>query len=157
LPGRVVAAGRSARRLERLRALGADATVSLAEVDNVTAEIREAAGGAVDVIIDLLWGDSAVAALGAAAPMARHVQLGHIAGATITLPAPTVRSAPVAIMGYANFHVPIDERRRAYLRITDLAARGDLMIDLERFALEDVETAWERQRRGSGTKLVVVL
>jgi NADPH:quinone reductase-like Zn-dependent oxidoreductase len=89
----VVAAGRSGQRLERLRELGADATVSLAEVDNVTAVNREAAGGTVDVIIDMVWGDPAVAALGAAAPMARHVQLGHSAGPTITLSAPTVRSA----------------------------------------------------------------
>jgi len=154
--GRVVAAGRSGPRLERVRELGADEIVDMTEAADLTAAFREAAGGGVDVVIDMLWGDAAVAALGAAAYMARHVQVGHIAGPTITLPAPVVRSAPLAVMGYANFHVPIETRRRTYLRITELAARGELTIDLDRVALDDVATAWERQQRGPGAKLVVV-
>ena len=75
--GRVVAAARSAGGLERATALGADATVRLGEDGDLTAAFTEAAGGGIDVVIDPLWGEPAVAALAALNRFGRHVQLGH--------------------------------------------------------------------------------
>ena len=46
-------------------------------------------------------------------------------------------------------------RRAAYLRLTELAARGGLTVDLEVLPLADIGPAWDRQRRGNGTKLVM--
>ncbi|MFG1699724.1 zinc-binding alcohol dehydrogenase family protein [Nonomuraea sp. NPDC049309] len=157
--GRVVAA---ARPSERLRRLDADAVVELDGEDgtdgpgrDLAAAMREAAGGGADVVIDPLWGPPALAAMGAARHGARHIQLGQQAAMRIDLPAPLVRSAALDIRGFAIFHAPIEVRRDAYLRMTRLAASGGLKLDLEVIPLADITGAWERQRCGPGTKLVV--
>ena len=82
----IVAAGRRPDRLELAREFGATATVRLGSED-LAEELRAAAGGeGFTVIIDPLWGEPIVAALEAAAPGARVVQLGQSAGATAEVP-----------------------------------------------------------------------
>jgi NADPH:quinone reductase-like Zn-dependent oxidoreductase len=154
--GRVVAAARPSERLAALLERGADATVEL-DGDDLTAAIKNAAGGDVDVTIDTLWGEPAVAAIGAAARWARHVQVGQIAGLELPLPAPAVRSVSLDLCGFSVAHPPVDVRREGYLRLSTHAARGELVVDVERFPLEQVGTAWERQRQATGgAKLVLV-
>jgi NADPH2:quinone reductase len=148
--GRVIAADLPQARLGRL---GADAVVELD--DDPAAALRDAAGEGVDVIVDPLWGPPAVAAMSVARRGARHVQLGHMASETLELPAPLVRSAELDIMGFAIFHAPADVRRDAYLRLTELAAQGRLNVDVDVIPLDDVATAWERQRQGANAKLVI--
>ena len=138
--GRVIAA---ARDVERLAGLGADAVVGL--------DAPEPA----DVIIDPLWGEPALAAMRAARPRARHVQVGHMASATLELPAPLVRSGALDIMGFAGFQPPPEVRRAAYLRLTELAGQGAITLAVDVFALADVAQAWERQREGPQVKLVI--
>jgi NADPH:quinone reductase-like Zn-dependent oxidoreductase len=53
---RVVGAGRSAERLQRVRELGADEVVELAD-DDLTDAFEQAAGGQLDIVIDSLWGE----------------------------------------------------------------------------------------------------
>ena len=107
--GRVVAAARGGEQLERLRERGADAVVALDGDGDLTEQIREAADGGVDVTIDSLWGEPAVAAMGAAARFCRHVQVGHLAG-----PAPRPRRT----------RHPLEVARRARLHAPARAARG---------------------------------
>lgn len=157
--GRVVGADRNADRLASVTGLGCDDTVVLAgESDgaDLPAALLEATQGGADVIIDPLWGAPALAAMKAAAPGCRHVQLGQLAGIELTLPAPVVRSAALEILGMAVFQAPMDVRRAAYLEMTGHAAAGRLTADLERVALEDVAAAWERQKAGPGKKLVLI-
>jgi NADPH2:quinone reductase len=155
--GRVVAAALADERLERLLERGADAVVALDEHDDPAPALRDAAGGAVDVTIDVLWGEPALAAMRAAAVGARHVQIGQMASTDITLPAPLLRSAMLDVRGFSVALPPPNLRRRAYHELTEHAARGALHVDLERVPIEDVGAAWERQRRGTGqAKLVVV-
>jgi len=52
--------------------------------------------------------------------------------------------------------VPLPVRRAAYRQLTELAARGEIEIDLERVPLEVVDQAWERQQEGPDAKLVIV-
>jgi NADPH2:quinone reductase len=153
--GRVVAAARSGERLERTLARGADAVVELDAEPDLAAALRGATGGA-DVIIDPLWGEPALAAMNAAAHGARHVQLGQMASLALELPAPLVRGKALNVLGFAFFHAPIEVRRDAYARLMDLAAAGELQVDVERVPLSEVHAAWERQREGPDTKLVVV-
>jgi NADPH:quinone reductase-like Zn-dependent oxidoreductase len=150
--GRVIAA---ALPDERLTKLGADAIVEFEDEDELTAGLKEAAPDGVDVIIDPLWGPPAVAAMGAGRRGARHVQIGHMVSPTLTLPAPLVRSVAIDIMGFVIFYVPLEVRRAAYLRLTELAARGGLSVDLEVLPIAEIDAAWQRQQRGEGTKLVI--
>ena len=79
--GRVVAAGRNREALDRAVELGADATVVLGEAGDLVEAFKEAAGGGgIDVTVDPLWGEPAVAAIKAANRFARHVALGQSAG-----------------------------------------------------------------------------
>src|SRR5271163_4390222 len=63
--GRVVAAARSQEGLDRCMQLGADASVRLGAPEDLAAAFGEAAGGRIDVVIDPLWGEPLLAALGA--------------------------------------------------------------------------------------------
>lgn len=155
--GRVVAAGRSAERLERAAELGADATVQIGAVDDLAAAFEAATEGRLDVVVDPLWGEPAAAAVAAASPNARVVQLGQSAGATATLPSATIRSRMLAILGHTNFGVPPAERAAAYQRLAEHAAAGRIEVDVERVPLERAPEAWERLRSGAPhQKLVIV-
>jgi NADPH:quinone reductase-like Zn-dependent oxidoreductase len=155
--GRVVAAARASDRLMRLRDRGADAVVALDGDGDLTESIREAAGGGVNVIVDSLWGDPAVAAMKAAARFCRHVQVGNLAGLDLGLAAPAIRSVSLDVRGFMGLHPPRELRREAYRRLGEHVAHGDIVIELERIPLADVATAWERQRRAdAGAKLVLI-
>jgi NADPH:quinone reductase-like Zn-dependent oxidoreductase len=155
--GRVVAAARGGERLEALRERGADATVALDGEGDLTEQLRDAAGGGVDVTIDNLWGEPAVAAMGAASRFGRHVQVGHLAEPQLALVAPAIRSASLDVRGFMHLHAPVEVRREAYRRLGEHVARGDIVIELERIPLTDVADAWERQRRAdAGAKLVLI-
>jgi NADPH2:quinone reductase len=154
--GRVVAAARAGERLERLPQRGADAVVALDREDDLPAALKEATRGGADVIIDPLWGSPALASMKAAAHGARHLQIGHMAGATLELPATMLRSKALELLGFVLFHAPLNVRRAAYRRLTEAAGRGEIEVDLERVPLEEVDRAWERQQEGPDAKLVIV-
>lgn len=151
---RVVGVDVDPERLAGLR--GADATVAVGSGDDFVTELRDATEGGADVIIDPLWGEPALAAMKAARHGARHIQIGTMAGTDLGLPAATVRSQAIDLLGFAIFHAPLPVRQEAYLRMTAHAAKGDIIANLERVPLRDIEAAWERQKAGAGTKLVLI-
>jgi len=153
--GRVIAVSRAGERLDRMRERGADAVVDV-EGDGLTERLRAAAGGDIDVTIDSLWGEPAVAAMGAAARFGRHVQVGQLAGPSLDLSAPAIRSKSLDVRGFMGLHPGHDVRAEAYTRLGEHVAAGDIVIDFERVALADVASAWERQRSGAGAKLVLI-
>ncbi len=154
---RVVAVGRNPERLKRAAALGADVTVNLDEDDLVTA-FKEAAGGDGPThIVDALWGGPAVAAIHAAAPGWRLVQVGQSAGAEATLASAVIRGKMGEVYGYTDFAVPRDAFREQYLRLLGHAAANEIVFDIETYPLEQVAEAWKRQADGPNAKLVVTL
>jgi NADPH2:quinone reductase len=153
--GRVIAAALADERLPGLR--GADVTIALDEVDDLAEAIREASGGGVDVTIDTLWGEPALAAMQASNRFARHVEVGQLAGTEIELSAPAIRSISLDIRGFSVAHPPIDLRREAFAELCHHVGTGEIVPDIERVPLADVHTAWERQRQAAGgPKLVLV-
>ena len=119
-------------------------------------EIRDASGGGgADLIIDPVWGEPALAALKAAAPGARLVQIGNMAGVTAELAAPIMRANKVDVLGHAVFHAPVEVRREGYLRRICRARRhhGVPGSDAARRRCERLGKA---TRAGAGTKLVLV-
>jgi NADPH:quinone reductase-like Zn-dependent oxidoreductase len=154
---RAVAAGRNPDRLQRAAELGADATVNLDEGDLVAA-FKEAAGGDGPThIVDTLWGEPAVAAIQAAAPGWRLVQIGQSASADATVASAPIRGKMGELYGYTDFAVPKDVFREQYLRLVDHAAAGEIVFDIETYPLERVAEAWERQANGAKAKIVVTL
>lgn len=154
---RVVAVGRNPGRLKRAAELGADVTVSLEE-DDLVAAFREAAGGDGPThIVDTLWGPPAVAAIQAASPGWRLVQIGQSADAEVTLASAVVRGKMGELYGYTDFAVPRNTFREQYLRLVGHAAAGEIVFDIETYPAERVAEAWERQAAGANAKLVVTL
>jgi NADPH2:quinone reductase len=154
---RVVAAGRNADRLKRAAELGADATVNLEE-DDLVAAFKDAAGGDGPThIVDTLWGPPAAAAIQAAAPGWRLVQIGQSAAGEVALASAAIRGKMGEIYGYTDFAVPKDEFREYYLRLVVHAAAGEIVLDLATYPLERIAEAWERQADGANAKLVVTL
>ena len=153
----IVAAGRRPKGLEVAERVGATATVSL-DTEDLPAKLRQAAGGdGFTVIIDPLWGEPIVAALEAAAPRARIIQLGQSAGATAAIPSALVRGKQLDILGYANPQLPLELRREAYLELANRACTGEVEFPTETYPLEQVTEAWERQAAGPGAKLIVTI
>jgi NADPH2:quinone reductase len=144
--GRVIAAGRDRERLARLNA---DEVVEL----DGEPEFR----GPIDVTIDTLWGEPALAAMKAASRHARHIQVGQLAGLEIPLSAPAIRSVSLSVCGFSVAHPPIEAKRDAYHRLAQLVACGEIAIEVEAVPLNEIAGAWERQSRaGRNAKLVVI-
>jgi NADPH:quinone reductase len=154
---RVVAVGRNSERLKRAAELGADATVSLDEDDLVSA-FKEAAGGDGPThIVDTLWGAPAAAAIQAAAPGWRLVQIGQSAGAEAQLASAPIRGKMGEIYGYTDFALAQDEFSEHYLDLVGHAAAGRIVIDVASYPLERTAEAWQRQAEGAHVKVVVTL
>ncbi len=109
------------------------------------------------VCIDPVWGESIAKALGSAARNARVVHLGQSAGPEAPLRSADVCGKELTILGHSNFALSRDDLRRAYFELLDHVAARRIKIDVERYALADVAQAWERQRTGPRTKIVVAL
>jgi NADPH2:quinone reductase len=147
--GSVVAAGRDQTRLERARALGADATVSL-EDEDLAERFREACGeDGPTLVVDPLWGEPVRAAAAAAAPGARIVHIGQSAGPEARLDSAVVRGKQLSILGHSNFALSPGERRQAYAEVAEHVAAGRITIDLETFSLHEIADAWSAQSRGA--------
>jgi NADPH:quinone reductase-like Zn-dependent oxidoreductase len=155
--GRVVAAARSQDGLDRAREQGADEVVSLdQDQDSLVDALVQATEGRLDVVVDPLWGEPAVAAMKAASSWARFVHVGQSAAPEASVPSNVVRGKPLSILGHRNFAVPPEVVAKAYAEMARHATAGELRVEVERIPLEDVEEAWEKQKASPHKKLVLV-
>jgi NADPH:quinone reductase-like Zn-dependent oxidoreductase len=152
--GRVVGAGRAAERLARVRELGADEVVELGGSDLADA-FERAAGGPLDVVIDSLWGEPAMAALRVLAPGGRLVNVGQSAGVDVRLPLEAVRNRQGAIHAISSGWTGLERKAAAYRRLLEHVEAGRLTVDRELIPLADVAAAWTRQEASPGSKLVI--
>ena len=166
---RVVAAGRNAERLERARALGADATVELgggadagapagaaagggAAASDLRERFAAAAGGRLDVALDPLWGEPARAAIDALTRDGVYVSFGQAAAPVAELSGIPMRNRRVTLVGHSGAWATPQERQAALARAHAL---GRLTLDTDEFGLEEIGDAWERLARSAGRRLVV--
>lgn len=163
--GRVVAAGRNARTLASLPALGADATIALDQSDDALAEAfrEEARRKPFDVVLDYLWGrptEVLVDALTghdvtAESGVLRLIEIGDSAGPAISLSAHALRSSGIEIYGSGGGgSIPHTAIFETFPKLWELAARRKLRIDTERVPLAEVEEAW-RRNDAAGRRLVL--
>jgi len=110
------------------------------------------------LVVDTLWGEPLERALAAAARGARIVHIGQSAGPTATLPSAAVRGKIVEILGHSLFATPLDVIARGYRELCEHARDGRIRFEVERYGLDGVADAWERQASGSpGRKVVLTL
>ena len=152
--GRVVGAARSQSGRELVKELGADEVVDTGDED-FTPRIQGAAGGGVDLIIDNLWGEPAAKALLALNVKGRLIQVGNSAGKESPVKAGPLRGVAGSILAHRNFHAPLETQEAAFERMCRHFMDGELKIEVENVALEDVAEAWQRQAASPGHKLVL--
>jgi NADPH2:quinone reductase len=159
---RVIAAGRNPQALERLKALGADAVIPLDQDQAalVSSFRGELAGEGVDVVLDYVWGQPAERVLEAisqkglrkASSRIRFIQIGESAGKTISLPAATLRSSGLELLGSGFGSASLDQILVALAEFFQVAAREPFQFRTKAAALRDVEALWNEA--DEGTRLV---
>ena len=157
---RVVATGRTRASVEPLIALGADAVVALdKEPDALRDAFRQEVSRGVDVVLDYLCGSSverfieATAGHGSDAGerRVRLVQIGSLAGPTMSLPASALRSSGLEIMGSGLGSVPKVRLIDAIRGVMRAIVPAGLTVAADAVPLSEVASAW-----GSGTANRVV-
>jgi NADPH:quinone reductase-like Zn-dependent oxidoreductase len=151
---RIVAVARSAEGRDRALELGAD--MALAIGPDLAGALRDACGDGADLVIDPLWGDPAVAAIGALRRGGRLVQVGNAHGPTADITAGPLRGGRLDIRGFSVFSEDPADRARAYSAVAEAALVGDVKLSLAVAPLDEGPAAWERQAGGTGgVKLVL--
>lgn len=153
---RVIGAARSESGLKLISELGVDEAVSTEEED-LTGALREATDGGADLVLDMLWGEPAVAALSAMKPHGRLIQVGNSADRNADILAGTLRGGSYSILGHRNFWASPEERERAFTLMCEHAAKGDLKLETEVRPLDKVAEAWQAQAESPGRKLALKL
>jgi NADPH:quinone reductase-like Zn-dependent oxidoreductase len=152
---RVVAVCRSEDARGRALAAGADEVVTLTSGD-FAERLAEATGGAVDVVVDPVFGEVATAAARLLAPGGRLVNLGGASGDEATFSSAILRSRSASILGYTNNAITPDQRRDALTAV--LRHSATIKVAHETVPLPDITTAWHRQSSGQTSgRLVLTL
>ncbi|BCJ30197.1 quinone oxidoreductase family protein [Actinocatenispora sera] len=159
--GRIVATGRDDDQLRELRELGADTVINTAVPDDdLLRAYRGALGDGYHVIADYLWGRPTGLLLRALIPetfalgqRTRLIQIGELAGAEVALPAASLRTSGLQIVGAAT-GFDADTFAAVYEQVLSWIRAGELTIELETVPLRDIEAAWCRTDL-RGRRLVV--
>ncbi len=161
---RVIGTGRNAAALEKLRELGADAVIVLKQSDEALVEAfkQEAGASGYQVILDFVWGHPTELLLEALVPrelsFAKHrvrlVQIGEMAGPTISLPAQALRTSGLELLGAGSGITP-EAVAEGTQQVWEWIKAGKLQADIEQVSLKDMESAWKRTDV-HGKRMVIV-
>jgi NADPH:quinone reductase-like Zn-dependent oxidoreductase len=152
LGARVIATGRNDASAAGLDALGADALIPLDQPANslMRAFRTEIKNDGVDVVLDYLWGPSAESLIAAAAghgsrdaePRIRFVQIGSLSGGSITLPAASLRSSGLELMGSGLGSVSNQRLVNSVGEVLRAIIPKGFQISAEPFPLAEVARIW---------------
>jgi NADPH:quinone reductase-like Zn-dependent oxidoreductase len=144
---RVIAVGREGDALRRAADHGADDVIPLD--DNLDSALAAVGADGVDVVLDFLWGDTAITAIPALARTAPHpqyridwVNLGALDGVHVPLDSTLLRMADLHVWGSGAGAYAPERRRELADAALDLAARGVIEVEIQRRSLADVASSW---------------
>ncbi|MCW2760921.1 MAG: Zn-dependent oxidoreductase, NADPH:quinone reductase [Marmoricola sp.] len=153
---RIVATCRSEDAAARAYAAGADHVVLIVESsDDLAARLDAVCDGAVDVVIDPVFGPSAIAASRVLTDGGRLVNLGGASGDSATFSSATLRGRSIDLLGYTNNSLSVEQRHQAITEISRHAAAGALAVAHDVRPLADVEPVWERLASGDTARCVL--
>jgi NADPH:quinone reductase-like Zn-dependent oxidoreductase len=160
---RIIATGRDLAALEQVKALGADATISLLHSPDELekAFMEQFDGEGVDVVLDYLWGQSAEILIVAAAKAGkdevpiRFVHIGAASGGNITLPSAALRSSALVLMGSGIGSIPLEGLLGAIHGVMQAVVPAKLKIKTEIVPLAKVEETWNKDSGHSRVVFVV--
>lgn len=153
---KVIAVGRNRDRLSML-----DADAHIALDDKADATLRTAFDRGVDVVLDFVWGEPAMAVLKAAAtdrggrggePRLRYVQIGNSAGPEISLRADMLRSSGLELIGSGIGSVAVKELLAGAAELLSAAANANFTPGFTSVPLTNVAQVWNDD---SGVRYIV--
>ena len=157
---KVIATGRNATTLASLPALGADATISLRQNQDVLEDDFETHfSEGVDIVLDYLWGESAETLLVAAAKAApearpiRFVGIGSLSAPAITLPSAVLRSSCLELMGSGVNSIPLPRLVKAVEEL--FAAADGFEIATNAVPLDQIADYWAEVDSARRTVFIV--
>ena len=149
---RVIAAGRNPDALAETLALGADATISLQQDRDALLEDfrRHLSESKIDVVLDYLWGSPAELLLAAISQKGlahesrriRYIQIGNSANPTISLPAATLRSSGLELLGSGFGSASLQEIMRVLGEFVAAAVKSPFTLSTKMIPLQQIETVW---------------
>lgn len=141
--GKIIATGRNVEALEQLRGQGADLTLTL---DSLSTELPALMAEGIDVVLDYLWGTSALdimqAAVAGSEKVVRFVQIGSLSGNEITLHSKLLRSSGLTLMGSGLGSLSNAELIASVGELLQAAAESDFSIPFTARPLSEVNVAW---------------
>lgn len=151
--GHIVAAARSAAKLGALQQSGlADEVVVLGAGDDEAA-LKAASKGGYDVVLDVIYGPPAEAAMRATAPGARMMSIGVQAGPTVSL---SLRDLVFrSHIGVGTGQRPASGRRAAFDRLMAMARDHGLRADTVKFPFDEAAAAWAAQAGSPHGKIII--
>ncbi|WP_268913063.1 quinone oxidoreductase family protein [Lentilactobacillus sp. SPB1-3] len=155
---KVIATGRSESKLAELKKMGADEVIKLTDDDKeIEKQIKDLyANSSFSVIVDYLWGHPAEIILNALSRIKlvtplTYVTIGQMAGAEINLASQLLRGRDLTIVG-SGIGSFSGEDFMKYLqnelpKLYAYAAEGNLQLNVNKFSLADISTAWTASGR----------
>ena len=167
---KIIATGRNAAILDKLKSLGADEVIALTQDDAaITGRLKQIhTETPIDIVIDYTWGHPAELILnalkGGSVSMfthrVRYVTVGSMAGDKIELSSNILRSSAIEILGSGLGSLSQNDMRLLNTEVLpemfELAALGKLKTETTIAHLKDIETAWNMDA-GAGKRLVVLI
>lgn len=157
--GKIIVTGRNAQGLAQLNA---DVSVLLSDDTTLIAQqLADLAAQQIDVVIDYLWGESALAILTTLAKYTpeqtpvRYVQVGSLSGADIALPSAVLRSSPIVLMGSGIGSLSLTQLIQATGDMLNAAVPGGFTIATTPARLDDVAKAWAQDDSKKRTVFVM--
>lgn len=157
--GKIIVTGRNPQALAQLNA---DMSVLLNDDSPfIEQQLADLAAQQIDVVIDYLWGQSALSILTALArhtpgqTPVRYVQVGSLSGADIALPSAVLRSSPIVLMGSGIGSLSLAQLIQATGEMLQAAVPGRFTIAATRARLEDVAQAWSQDDSKKRTVFVM--
>ncbi len=154
---KVIATGRNLEELEEVKQLGADVVIpfALGVLNSAGAEeyeeaLKQVFTLGIDVVVDYLWGESAVTVIKAIAKTVdeetvRFVHVGEAAGeANIELPGAALRASGIVLMGSGIGSVSRAALVQAIKSIFEVVQPAGLKIATKAVPLADVEGIWDK-------------
>jgi NADPH:quinone reductase-like Zn-dependent oxidoreductase len=144
---RVIAVGRESEALRRTADHGADEIIPIGA--DLEAELSRVGADGVDVVLDFLWGETALRAIPALARTAPDpqyridwVNLGALDGVHVPLDSTHLRMADLHVWGSGAGAYSAERRRDLADAALDLAVRGVISVDVQQRKLADVANTW---------------
>jgi len=155
---RIVAAGRNPEALAKLKSLGADTVISLDQEPAALLEtFRAEFAQGISIVLDYLWGQPAESVLAAISQKGlknkssriRYVNIGSTAGHNISLPAATLRSSGLELLGSGFGSASMEQIRQAITEFFTLAAQSPFDFSLKTAPLSEVTTLWNEKEQAT--------